>query len=56
MLDLSVKSVRLEEIMDYINPEVAFIKVDSEGKDCMVSTIYRLCGRRGIAPIFLKIY
>jgi len=37
VLDMSVKSVRLEEIMDYINPKVAFIKVDAEGKDCMVN-------------------
>ena len=39
MLDMSVKSVRLEEIMDYINPKVAFIKVDAEGKDCLVISI-----------------
>ena len=39
MLDMSVKSVRLEEIMDYINPKVAFIKVDAEGKDCLVRSI-----------------
>ena len=36
---MSVKSVRLEEIMDYINPKVAFIKVDAEGKDCLVISI-----------------
>ena len=38
---MSVKSVRLEEIMDYINPKVAFIKVDTEGKDCMVRSIIK---------------
>ena len=42
MFDMSVKSVRLEEIMDYINPKVAFIKVDAEGKDCMVRLIVDL--------------
>jgi hypothetical protein len=36
---MSVISVRLEEIMDYINPKVAFIKVDAEGKDCLVRSI-----------------
>ena len=47
MFDMSVKSVRLEEIMDYINPKVAFIKVDAEGKDCMVRLIVesRLYGK-----------
>ena len=39
LIDMSVKSVRLKEIMDYINPKVAFIKVDAEGKDCMVRSI-----------------
>ena len=32
----TVKSVQLEQILDYLDPGVAFIKIDSEGKDCMV--------------------
>ncbi len=34
----AVKSVQIEQILDYINPDVAFIKIDAEGKDCMVSS------------------
>jgi len=41
-VEVSVKSVLFQDILDYINPEVAFIKIDVEGKDCQVIQDYLL--------------
>ena len=50
----TVKSVQLEQILDYLDPGVAFIKIDSEGKDCMVrsfaSSISFLFGKNQLIP------
>ena len=34
---MSVSSVLLEDIFDYVQPQVAVLKIDAEGKDCKVS-------------------
>ena len=48
MLNMTVKSVRLEEIMDYIDPKVAFIKVDAgAGNHLAVSALH---GTHGFHP------
>merc|ERR1719233_1579129 len=35
-----VKSVLFEDILDYINPEVAIVKIDAEGHECKILTEY----------------